>query len=147
MPTAHILLREETPRPSPQSAEGKTPQTPPLQKGAAAKRTPHGVTHTAGTWQSIPGVPGTAEPHTYNFELNKQLVDICHVSQDEQAGDSGEQRARGPHHVPALHRRAGVICKLPRCALHQVTCTGGQQGLASASHCIASATGKIPKPT
>lgn len=78
---------------------------------------------TTGRRQSQRGVPGTAQSCTYYFELDKQLVDVCHVSQDQQAGDSGEEGTRRPDHVPSFHRGAGVIGKLPRGSLHQATCT------------------------
>lgn len=113
------------------SLRGKTLKTSLLQKPAADSAHTGVSTHARdkAAWRSTPGVPGTAKPipaknHTYDFELNKQFVDICHVSQNQEPGNGREEGARRSHHVPAFHGGAGVICKLPRSALHQVTCTG-----------------------
>lgn len=76
----------------------------------------------------------TAKHYTYYFKLNKQLVDIRHVSQNQQSSNGGEEGTSRSDHVPSFHRGAGVICKLPRSALHQVTCTRGEDGLTLTSH-------------
>jgi len=91
--------------------------------------------------QRTPGVPGaakgiTAQNYTYYFQLNKQLVDICHVSQNQQSRNGGEESTRRSDHVPSLHGRAGVIGKLPRSALHQVTWAVGEDGPSLTSHRI-----------
>ena len=58
---------------------------------------------------------------TYNFELNKQLVHICHISQNKQPGNCWEESTGCPHHVPSFHRRTWVISKFSRGTLHQVS--------------------------
>lgn len=127
----HVLLR------------GKTLKTSLLQKRAADSAHTRVSTHAwnKATWQSTPSMPGTAKwitakNYTYYFKLNKQLVDICHISQNQQSSNSREEGTRCSDHVPSFHRGAGVICKLPWSTLHQVTCTRGQDSLTLTSHSI-----------
>lgn len=62
---------------------------------------------------------------TYNFEVGKQPHDVSHVGEDEQAGDSREQGAGGPHHRAAFHRGTRVIGKLWRGNTHRLSCKRG----------------------
>lgn len=100
---------------------------------------------TEHAWHTQHGkVDHSRRTNTYYFQLNKQLVDICHVSQNQQAGDGREEGARRPDHVPAFDRGAGVISKLPRSALHQVTCARGGEGLTSETVCDVKGAVRIP---